>query len=220
MAVAEHRTRASAHDACRTRRRAGFGLLASLLLATGCGQSTPVPVAPDDTTTTEAPAEVEAPATPPHPDGGQSELDALWHDLRVQKERVDRELARKEQLAVARAEEAERDAPAADAAPPPAPKPRATAQPSKKKAASSARAPSEPAAAAPRDVDRETSSDWVGSPCDTACRALASMERSAERICVLAGETNARCESARSLVKESRERVQASGCWCRSFGPR
>lgn len=219
MAVAENRTRAAANDACRTRRWAGFGLLASLVLGSGCGQSTPVPAAPDDTTA-QAPGEIQAPAAAPHPDDGQSELDALWHDLRVQKERVDRELARKEQLAVARAEEAERDAPAAEAAPPPAPKTRAPAQPSKKKAASGAGAPSEPAAAAPRDADRETSSDWVGSPCDTACRALASMERSAERICALAGETNARCESARTLVKESRERVQASGCWCRSFDPR
>lgn len=219
MAVAGNRTRISANDARTPRRWAGFGLLVNLALSTGCGGGTLDSMAATPANAaTRAPAEPEAlpPTTPPPPAGGDSEIDALLHDLRVQKDRVDRELARKEQLTVARADEAENAAPQEEA-PAPAPKASAPAKPSKKKDAPAATgAPP----AGPRDADREASSDWVGSPCDTACRALASMERSTERICALAGETDTRCTSARSMVKASRDRVQASGCWCRSFGPR
>lgn len=220
MAVAGKRTRISANDACTARRWAGFGLLASVMLSTGCGGGTLDSMgASPANAATRAPAEPPAPpaAPAPPPSDGESEIDALLHDLRVQKDRVDRELSRKEQLAVARAEEAESAAPREEVAPAPAPK--TSAKPSKKKDAPAA-ATAAPAPAGPRDADHETSSDWVGSPCDTACRALASMERSTERICALAGETDTRCESARAMVKASRERVQSSGCWCRSFGPR
>jgi hypothetical protein len=218
MAVAGNRTRISANDARTPRRWAGFGLLVSLAVVTGCGGGTLDSMAATPANAaTHTPAEPEAPPPAPRaPADGDSEIDALLHDLRVQKDRVDRELARKQQLAVARAEEAEGAAPQEEAAPAPTPKTSATAKPSKKKDAPAATG----APPGPRDADREASSDWVGSPCDTACRALASMERSTERICALAGETDTRCASARSMVKASRERVQASGCWCRSFGPR
>jgi hypothetical protein len=219
MAVAGNRTRISANDACTTRRWAGFGLLVSAALSTACGGGTRDSlVATPANAATRAPAEPGAPpVAPPPPADGNSEIDALLHDLRVQKDRVDRELARKEQLAVARAEEAETSAPEEEAAPAPAPKTSAPSKPSKKKDAPAAATGTSPAG--PRDAD-QASSDWVGSPCDTACRALASMERSTERICALAGETDTSCASARSMVKASRERVQAGGCWCRSFGPR
>lgn len=217
MAVAGNRTRISANDACTTRRWAWFGLLVSLAVVTGCGGGTLDAMgATPANAATHTPAEPEAPPPAPSaPADGDSEIDALLHDLRVQKDRVDRELARKQQLAVARAEEAENAAPQEEAAPAATPKTSPAAKPSKKKDAPAAATP----AAGPRDAD-QASSDWVGSPCDTACRALASMERSTERICALAGETDTRCASARSMVKASRERVQASGCWCRSFGPR
>lgn len=217
MAVAGTRTRILVKSAAHLRRAAGFGLLATMALLSGCSPGSRAArapfVPPASAATPETPS--DASAAPRPPADGDSEIDALLHDLRVQKERVDRELARKEQLAVARAEEAETAA-EPDAAPSRAPKPRASA-PSKKKDAPAAGAPP---AAPTDDADGEPGSDWVGSPCDTACRALASMERSAERICALAGEGEARCESARAMVKASRERVQTSGCWCRSFAPR
>ncbi len=52
------------------------------------------------------------------------------------------------------------------------------------------------------------------SPCQTACKALASMRRSAERICEIVGEPDARCTRARERVDESSTRVEKAGCVC------
>jgi hypothetical protein len=206
------------------RRLACLGLLSGLALLAGCG-ATPqttfaVPPANAATQTQgSAPAPVEASATP---SGGGGEIDALLHDLRIAKERVDRELARKEQLAVAREQELDRAA--ADAAPssPPATGGSGSrARPERKSAPGPAPAPEKKREQAHDErAEAESSSDSVGSPCDTACRALASMERSAARICSLTSMGDARCVSAREMVAASRERVESSGCWCRSFGPR
>lgn len=46
-------------------------------------------------------------------------------------------------------------------------------------------------------------------PCVTACRALASMGRSAAHVCDLAGEGDERCESARGRVSRATDRVRA-----------
>ena len=46
-------------------------------------------------------------------------------------------------------------------------------------------------------------------PCTNACRALASMERAASHLCSLAGDTDARCEGARTRVKNAGARVHA-----------
>lgn len=213
MAGVRNPIRILLHGASLVRLGVGFGLLASVTQLSGCA-SRPRPADASIVTPANAATQAAIPETPPPrtPDSAHDEIDALLHDLRVQKERVDRELARKEQLAVARAEEAEAAEP--DAAPAPAPKAGHPARSKKKDA------PGAPSARPREEAERESSSDWVGGPCDTACRALASMERSAERICALAGEGDARCENARAMVKTSRERIQASGCWCRSFGQR
>jgi hypothetical protein len=50
------------------------------------------------------------------------------------------------------------------------------------------------------------------SPCETACRALASLERAAAAVCRLAGEADARCTRAKQTVAESSRRVAACGC--------
>ena len=218
MAVAGNRTRFLANGRAQLRRGAWCGLLAAMQLLPACSpgrRTTDTSIATPAHAATQGPAEPEAPPPPLTRDGADGEIDALLHDLRVQNERVDRELARKEQLSLARKEEAKAAADP-DAAPAPAPKTGAATRPKKKAAPAAAARPADPG----DESERASSSDWVGSPCDTACRAFASMERSARRICALSGEGEARCESARAMVKASRERIQASGCWCRSFGPR
>ncbi len=50
--------------------------------------------------------------------------------------------------------------------------------------------------------------------CVRACRALASMRRSVDGVCELAGEDDAFCEEARATLTKSERRVQAAGCGC------
>jgi hypothetical protein len=69
---------------------------------------------------------------------------------------------------------------------------------------------------APRDhADEDDHGNAVtlsqASPCVTACRALASMERAVEHLCGLAGASDSRCESARTRARTAAERVR-SGC--------
>lgn len=52
------------------------------------------------------------------------------------------------------------------------------------------------------------------SPCVTACRALASMDRAATHICQLAGSDDARCTNARERVRLATERVRQSCSDC------
>ncbi|MEP7122233.1 MAG: hypothetical protein ABJE95_15035 [Byssovorax sp.] len=84
----------------------------------------------------------------------------------------------------------------AKAAPPPAPP-----------------SPSTQAEAAPRD-ERPSSvasgpTALSNDPCANACRALASMERATTHLCSLAGDADARCEGARTRVKNAGARVHA-----------
>jgi hypothetical protein len=51
-----------------------------------------------------------------------------------------------------------------------------------------------------------------GDGCATACRALASMKRSAEHLCSLAGD--GRCEDARGRVRGASARVHAACPTC------
>lgn len=53
-----------------------------------------------------------------------------------------------------------------------------------------------------------------GSPCETACRALASMDRAATHICSLAGDEHERCTNARERVRSATERVRQSCSDC------
>jgi hypothetical protein len=52
------------------------------------------------------------------------------------------------------------------------------------------------------------------SPCETACRALASMDRSATHICSLAGDDSDHCSNARERVRSATERVRQSCSEC------
>ncbi|MGK4004732.1 hypothetical protein WMF31_19020 [Sorangium sp. So ce1036] len=47
------------------------------------------------------------------------------------------------------------------------------------------------------------------SSCETACRALASMERAAQHLCGLAGDADPRCDGARTRVESAAARVAA-----------
>jgi hypothetical protein len=51
-------------------------------------------------------------------------------------------------------------------------------------------------------------------PCANACRALASMERATTHLCSLAGDADARCEGARTRVKNASSRVHAECPTC------
>jgi hypothetical protein len=194
--------------------RAACGLGGAVLLA-HCGGS----ALKSADTAPEAELSAQAQAAPPPPPAAEqpesfaepppdtTELDALMHDLAVAKERLDRELSLREEQRVAldREEKSAGDRPAAaPGALPPSPA-RKPAAPAKSKQAESER----------REERAADARGWVGSTCDTACRALSSMRRSSARICELSGATDARCEKAQALVKDSAARVEASGCACR-----
>ncbi len=84
------------------------------------------------------------------------------------------------------------------------PAPASPAQPSAQAAPRAERGPADDRAGAAAELATQ-------SPCATACRALASMERAVEHLCGLAGAGDARCESARTRARTAAERVR-SGC--------
>lgn len=55
-----------------------------------------------------------------------------------------------------------------------------------------------------------------GDACATACRALASMQSSADHLCKLAGEGDGRCEDARGRVRGASARVRSVCPMCAS----
>jgi hypothetical protein len=84
-----------------------------------------------------------------------------------------------------------------------------------------------PADAAPKSPKREAQQDDARAeakkadeerstrepaPCETACRALASMSRAADAICRMAGDADPKCASARKRVDESAARVAQCRC--------
>jgi hypothetical protein len=52
------------------------------------------------------------------------------------------------------------------------------------------------------------------SPCETACRALASMNRAATHLCNLAGQESESCSNARERLRAATERVRQSCSEC------
>lgn len=50
----------------------------------------------------------------------------------------------------------------------------------------------------------------LADPCLIACAALASMKRSAEHVCTMAGEADATCGTARARVQRAEQRVTAA----------
>lgn len=77
--------------------------------------------------------------------------------------------------------------------------------------------PPEPVSAPPakQGEAREMSAQTEGADgCATACRALSSMRRAATHLCELAGDGDARCDSAKGRVANAEERVRASCSDC------
>jgi len=66
-------------------------------------------------------------------------------------------------------------------------------------------------AAAPTSPQYDSASS---SPCETACRALASMNRAATHLCYLAGEESESCSNARERLRAATERVRQSCSEC------
>jgi hypothetical protein len=145
------------------------------------------------------------PVTPP-PSEHQpiTELDALEHDLDVASGRLDAQLEKKRRAPVLRDEGEGKDEDKLkqqQGQPPPPPGPAKPPKP----------APSEDVKA----ESRTESIGQVGAPCDVACRAFASMKRSAARICELAGSTHERCTRAKARVAEAERRIATAGCECK-----
>ncbi|HEY3500198.1 MAG TPA: hypothetical protein VGK73_36155, partial [Polyangiaceae bacterium] len=176
-----------------TSARATVGVLFSAFVLGACGGGQAL--------TAGVPATAEPPPAAPPPSGEPAapagELDALVHDLEVSAQRIDAELVRKREEALAAADD--RSAPTSEGSA----ERGGAAAPSKprvSKAPAPAAAPSGPGnAAPPAPAPAPEPQATVGGPCDIMCRALASMERSATRICELTSESDERCVSARAL---------------------
>lgn len=64
-----------------------------------------------------------------------------------------------------------------------------------------------------KHAGKESSSvDAPATPCQTACRAFASMQRAADSVCRLAGDADERCASAKKRVENAKARVAHCGC--------
>jgi hypothetical protein len=62
-----------------------------------------------------------------------------------------------------------------------------------------------------KSADKETElSGGSGDPCQSACSALGSMQRSAAHLCGLTGEADSRCEAAKARVTRAGDRVRNS----------
>ncbi|WP_437291613.1 hypothetical protein [Sorangium sp. So ce406] len=96
---------------------------------------------------------------------------------------------------------------ASPAAPPPAPATSPSPAPSPPTASDSA--PRATAAGAARPSKKAEPEQVTATPCETACRALASMDRAAQHLCGLAGDADQRCDAARTRVKNATDRVGA-----------
>jgi hypothetical protein len=112
-------------------------------------------------------------------------------------------------------------APPADAMPTaaPPPVPGAAATPESTGDASSSRSAAYRNARA--DFDRAARElDATRGNCESACRALGSMDRAAQHLCTLAEAHGTDCEDARARVKAARERVTAACGSCADTKPR
>jgi hypothetical protein len=62
------------------------------------------------------------------------------------------------------------------------------------------------------DTDSSAREARPQSPCDTSCRAIASMRRAVAVLCRLTGDDDSRCTDAKQTLAESERRVAACGC--------
>ena len=176
-------------------------LLALALSGHACAQKAAPPPAGAPQAAPSAPPAASESAGDKGKTRGLTELDALEHDL----DQSERFLFAQLERARTKAEIAR--APAADEewkeVPPRQPPPTAGAR-------------KKPATAPAQQAAPKTSEELSarGSACDLSCRALRSMRRSADGICELAGQTDARCQKARERVRVGEERVRGVGCAC------
>jgi hypothetical protein len=197
-------------------------LVTLMLFGAGCGRAAEPASSP---ALDSAPP---APAAAPGETGSLTDLDALEHDLTVSEERLNQYLERREQsretaIALsdqeARGESKKAEKPKSSAAsgggeyaqPPPAAAPR----PARKRADDRPADAAEAAPAAPTTAP-VPESEPVGSACDLACRAFGSMQRSADRICSIAGEGDQRCRRARERVADANARISSAQCVCQT----
>lgn len=149
-----------------------------------------------------APEAAGAASMSPHKGGSIETADDALAELERAEDELDQAIGapaqRDEGRAVAEAAQPGAPPPAAPSPPSPivpdsrtAPSPRATA------------AGGEPPA---KKIEAEPTS---APPCETACRALASMSRAAQHLCGLAGDADQRCDAARARVKSATDRVEA-----------
>jgi len=196
-----------------------------LLLGAGCGRgaSAPEPATAPQLDSAPAPAAEAA-------SDGPADLDTLERDLFASEQRLNRYLAsRTEGSSIALREEKARveskkaDKPKSPAAtggadfaepPPPAAAPRPGRKRAEERPADAA--PAEPEPEAPASVAEAQAESSEGSVCELACRAFGSMQRSAERICAIAGEDDDRCRRARSRVADASARISGARCSCQS----
>ncbi|MCB9605566.1 MAG: hypothetical protein H6716_03190 [Polyangiaceae bacterium] len=182
---------------------------AALLCAACSTRPAAAPTAPEDTLESPPPASEK-----PLDDAEQSELDALDLDLVQANKHLEEQLSRK-RTSYYRADsdgETERDG----IKEPVVPETGKKRRPDRSQGGGGT-ATKPPDTSPPEPKDKEAEDRPVGlrgSPCDLACRALHSMERSAERICALAGESSERCQKAKRMVQQAAQRVRDAGCGC------
>jgi hypothetical protein len=193
-------------------------LVTLMLFGAGCSRSAPASAPVLD-------AAPPAPAAPPGETQSLTDLDALEHDLTVSEERLNQYLESRErsrETAIALRDEEARGESKAEkpkssagsggreyAQPPPAAAPR----PARKRADDR---PADAAEAAPAAPTTAPEPEPVGSACDLACRAFGSMQRSADRICSIAGENDQRCRRARERVADANARISSAQCVCQT----
>jgi hypothetical protein len=183
-----------------------------MLFGAGCGRAAE-PASP--------PMLDAAPPAPVAAESASMDLDALERDLSVSEERLNQYLARREEpresaITLRDDGEGKKEKPRGSATsggpgyaqPPPAAAPRPARRRAEEERPADSAAAEAPASAA--------ESEPAENACDLACRAFGSMQRSADRICAIAGEGDARCRRARERVADASARISSAQCTCQN----
>jgi hypothetical protein len=179
-------------------------LLAALVVvgAMGCAASPPA----------QAPATSPERVAPPAEDRaapGTSEIDTLEQDLARAEQTLRERLGERELVAVAETQSNE--------AQPRADEPKAQKPGRSETAPAGAPRPVDVAPAANKDDlarDKKKAEDSRQAGCELACRAMASMRRSADRICEILSNEHDRCTAARRRVSDAERRISDAKCQC------
>jgi hypothetical protein len=86
--------------------------------------------------------------------------------------------------------------------------------PAQGSSATSMSQPSSPSGDAPTRHESKANAEPAAtpSPCESPCRAIASMRRAVSAICRIAGDADARCDGAKKTLADSESRVKTCGC--------